>query len=377
MTDHAFKNGKPDELLNPVDEDGKLCGVADRADYQYLYYIVEVEKLTKSNNTAIPATQRRLASLGEGFTFTTHALCVKECPPLIESTFNCKPTTRISEADCKTPATDQQLGYYGYGTKALFGKFCFPDANQLPANFSQQLNSIIGDFGIDDVQDFLEDVRDAKQVYFYCLGTCFVVALVYTILLRFFSKILVWISIFATAAGLLALSLFLKQYYNEYYGPTSDQTRSQTVGKIIKVAYIVLFCMTGLFVLMVLCMWRNIQVSIGVLKTSAVIVMRNIQTLIIPFVSLFVILGYIGAWLVGLGYLISCANITQPKDGSQLKSITLNGKDELKWQIAVYVFGLFWVSELLSAIFMYSLIVAICTWYFSSTYRKRGNFSLV
>lgn len=82
------------------------------------------------------------------------------------------------------------------------------------------------------------------------------------------------------------------------------------VGKILKIAYIVLFVLTGFFVLMVLCMWRNIQISIGVLKTSAVIVMRNIQTLIIPFISLFFILGYIGAWLMGLGYLISCANIT-------------------------------------------------------------------
>lgn len=133
---------------------------------------------------------------------------------MIESTFDCKPTTRISAADCKTPATEQSLGYYGYGTKPLFGKFCFPNTDQLPKNFTDQLNNIIGDFGIDDIQDFIEDVKDAKDIYLYCLGTCFVVALVYTILLRFFSKLLVWVSIFATAAGMTALSIFLKQYYD-------------------------------------------------------------------------------------------------------------------------------------------------------------------
>lgn len=54
----------------------------------------------------------------------------------------------------------------------------------------------------------------------------------------------------------------------------------------------------------------------------------------------------------------------------------MDGKDYLKWQIAVYVFGLFWVAELLSALFQYIMIVAVCTWYFSSTHDTRGNFSL-
>lgn len=88
------------------------------------------------------------------------------------------------------------------------------------------------------------------------------------------------------------------------------------------------------------------------------------------------IMAYIGLWFIGLFYLLSCANINQPTNGSQFKSINLNNKDELKWMIAVYVLGLFWISELLAAIFMYMQIVGVCTWYFSSTYKKRGNFSL-
>ena len=44
--------------------------------------------------------------------------------------------------------------------------------------------------------------------------------------------------------------------------------------------------------------------------------------------------------------------------------------------IAIYVFCLFWVCELLSAIFKYSLIVGVCTWYFTSTSDKRGNFTI-
>lgn len=40
------------------------------------------------------------------------------------------------------------------------------------------------------------------------------------------------------------------------------------------------------------------------------------------------------------------------------------------------MFGLFWIAELLSAIFQYIIIVGVCTWYFSSSYSKRGNLAL-
>ena len=49
----------------------------------------------------------------------------------------------------------------------------------------------------------------------------------------------------------------------------------------------------------------------------------------------------------------------------------------MKWQIAVFIFGLFWIVELISAIFLYSIIVGVCTWYFTSTHDSRGNFSLM
>lgn len=92
--------------------------------------------------------------------------------------------------------------------------------------------------------------------------------------------------------------------------------------------------------------------------------------------ALIFIVVYIGAWLVGLGYLLSCANVNFAEGGSQIKYINLVGKDYLKWQIAVFVFGLFWIVELLQAIFKFMLIVGVCTWYFTSTHDSRGRFSI-
>lgn len=148
------------------------------------------------------------------------------------------------------------------------------------------------------------------------------------------------------------------------------------MGNILQIVIYILYGACVLFVLTVLCMYRNIQISIGVLQTSSVIILGNIRMLFIPFGAFIAIIGYFLVWLWGFGYLMSCANIVQPKGGSQLKSVNLNGYDDLKWKIALYVFGLFWISELLSAIFIYCIIVGVCTWYFTSSHDTRGNFSM-
>lgn len=44
--------------------------------------------------------------------------------------------------------------------------------------------------------------------------------------------------------------------------------------------------------------------------------------------------------------------------------------------MAVYVFGLFWIAELLAAVFNYALIVGVCTWYFTSHGDTRGSLSI-
>lgn len=62
---------------------------------------------------------------------------------------------------------------------------------------------------------------------------------------------------------------------------------------------------------------------------------------------------------------------------TQFRNLNLDGKESLKWQLAVYALGLFWIAELIAAIFHYALIVGVCTWYFTSTADSRGRFSLL
>lgn len=100
--------------------------------------------------------------------------------------------------------------HIGYGTKSIFNKFCLPDATELPEQFDTEvLDNLIGNFGLDDIQAAYEDVVTAKKSYIYAAATVLFVAVIYNILLRFFAKPIVWISIIGTGIGIIALSMFL------------------------------------------------------------------------------------------------------------------------------------------------------------------------
>lgn len=174
---------------------------------------------------------------------------------------------------------------------------------------------------------------------------------------------------------MIALALVSQHYKNNTLDGTT--TWAQTVQIIVYVLY----SLAGLYFLCILCLFKGIQVSIAVLETAAQVIIRNIRILLVPFFSAIFIFSYIGVWILGAIYLISSANVTLPPREeedylSQFKGINFDGKEHLKWQIAVYVFGLFWIAELLAAIFNYSLIVGVCTWYFTSHGDTRGRLSI-
>ena len=78
--------------------------------------------------------------------------------------------------------------------------------------------------------------------------------------------------------------------------------------------------------------------------------------------------------MISFGLLVSCAEIDLPTDGTQKKSLNLN--TEQKTFAIISIFALFWIAELLSAMFKYVMIVAVSNWYFTSQDDHDGSFSL-
>lgn len=94
----------------------------------------------------------------------------------------------------------------------------------------------------------------------------------------------------------------------------------------------------------------------------------------LPFLTSVFLLLWMVTWLFNAAKLISTGNITQPTAGSQMKVVELT--DEQQYMLIGQVFMFFWVYEIIQAVFNYTLIVAVCTWYFTSNQDVRGTFSI-
>jgi len=60
---------------------------------------------------------------------------------------------------------------------------------------------------------------DAKMVYLYCMGTCLIITILYNVILKFFAKALVWLTILITGAGLIAGCYYGTLYHKDNYDP--------------------------------------------------------------------------------------------------------------------------------------------------------------
>jgi len=130
--------------------------------------------------------------------------------------------------------------------------------------WEKELNNIVGEYGLDDIEGYFEDVVSAKYVYIYTIISCIVVTVVYCILLKLFAKLIIWLSIIATGVGMVALALFCQQYKNANYGvPNTDKAKN--LGNALQVTVYVLYSMAGIYFLIILCLFRNIATSIAVL----------------------------------------------------------------------------------------------------------------
>lgn len=95
-------------------------------------------------------------------------------------------------------------------------------------------------------------------------------------------------------------------------------------GKYIQAGVYAAFTVCGIYFLAICCLFKDIAISVGVLKTSAVIVVRNIRILFMPFAEALLLVIWVSVWVANFSLLVSTGDIKQPKAGSQLKIITLD-----------------------------------------------------
>lgn len=125
--------------------------------------------------------------------------------------------------------------------------------------------TLIGDFGLGDIVEPFNAIKQAKWAYAFTVLSCFVFAITFMVLMRFFTSLLVWISLFVAGASLMAMALLLQNYHHEFWGgdgvsgsvnPLNILGKSETVGDALQYFVYILYGFTGLYFLIMLCLVR-------------------------------------------------------------------------------------------------------------------------
>ena len=100
-------------------------------------------------------------------------------------------------------------------------------------------------------------------------------------------------------------------YRSKHY--PSDKTIAKKgdmdMGMDLKIACYVLYGVVGLYFIAICCLYKDIEVSVAVLRTSATIVIKNLKMLLLPLFSSLCVLFWSLGWVAGFGYLLSTGQI--------------------------------------------------------------------
>ena len=75
-----------------------------------------------------------------------------------------------------------------------------------------------------------------------------------------------------------------------------------------------MWVLTGVYLLVICCIYYSIKISIKVLKTSAKVIMNNMRMIIVPLIGIVSIVGWVAFFTYGLLYLMSCGKIVEQEN---------------------------------------------------------------
>ena len=102
----------------------------------------------------------------------------------------------------------------------------------------------------------------------------------------------------------LAVMVYL--YYDESTKTSDDGEKTNCL-----VIAIILWCLAAIFILVIFCMYEDIQVALSVIEAAAVFMFSNFFILFVPIVTIIVTCGYIAYWIACTLYVYSIVDITQ------------------------------------------------------------------
>ena len=169
--------------------------------------------------------------------------------------------------------------------------------------------------------------------------------------LRCAGELLAWLTIFAVGFG-LGISGYLIQSYGHKEYPEGDDTR-----RMMDIAAYIIWGLTGLYFMIICCMWGSIKISVRVLRVAAKVIAQNLRVILIPITGICIILGWVFffiyglLWILSTGEIVAEAYVIDPLvvDPISYPYKSFKWSENEEYMIWFALFSFFWVCAFLIA----------------------------
>ncbi|EGC31065.1 hypothetical protein DICPUDRAFT_57949 [Dictyostelium purpureum] len=359
---YGVNHGNPQRLVKGTDSYGNICGVnnieegklnatqaRDLRDKKYVYFIYYTEL-----SITLP---------------TYRVVCVDECPnetfliPQNETELICDYDTVPSLEAISPNGTCM-----GKISSSPFINRCLPN---IIVNGTQTIADKIYQFVNNELSKdtsvkVLTDLATSWRYLIYGALIAMGLGLVWIFLLRFFAGLITWLTVFAAYAclGLLTAQVYFQwQKASDRYDetpPSQRLTMQEDNILALKVIFIILCVICGIFALILLALFSRIRIAIRIIKESSRAVGIMPSIFFFPVFIFILLAGFILYW-VYIGIYLGTAG--EPEYDENYRFIGYNADDTLRKIQIYHFFGFLWTIAFILALNQTTIAGAVASWY--------------
>eukprot|EP00742_Colponemidia_sp_Colp-10_P000683 GILJ01000743.1.p1 GENE.GILJ01000743.1~~GILJ01000743.1.p1 ORF type:complete len:610 (-),score=97.51 GILJ01000743.1:91-1884(-) len=312
---NAYTKGDPTRLTHLYDSNGTACGTSYQSEYPYLY---------------LPSTLD-----------VTKGYCVSACPKSVaDSNTQCNPS--VCSASDLLP---------GYESKVVYGRVC------APINMTSAIND---NLDTESLTNWLGDLHNSWEVVIIIAAIALVTAFAFMILIYYCAGVIAWLCILGVVASLAAIGYFC--IYRARLINNGDIVGSSTNANVLTALSYVFYGLSGVSVLLVLCMFNRIRLAIAIMKAAALFIGDVKSTLLVPPCMFLASAAFYTYWIITTLYIVSSGDVRKSST-SVFSTVELDRSTQKSF--IYFIFGLLWSNSFLVALNHFIIASACAIWYFS------------
>ena len=314
----AYTQGDMDNIAQPYDSDGYPCGKEDRLDYRYLF--IDNPRSSKYNEKMV---------------------CVRRCPKEDDERVDCVPNSSVEHChDLTTYAS------YGFASR-----LCIPKSRISVDSVKKRIN-------ISYINTMVEDIKDAMWVFIVMVVISITVCFLWYFLVQYCAGIMIMVMLLGS---LVALIFFGVINWNKYKDFSEESDYNQNTANNYKNTAIVLWVLSGIFLLLILCLIGRIKLAAKMMQAAADFITDRPSVLLVPIIYTFLTAGFIIWWMVTFLYMYSVGELKHSPSSIFGKILWTQRTEAYVWSLIV---ALLWGISFNDSASIFIIAAMSAGWYF-------------